>query len=99
MLKQAHTTTTRLAVAPPHPRRRDSCRRLRRPNPSPNPNLYPNPIPNPNPNPDPNPNPNPNPNQAHTGFLVFQGYVAELASKSPAELTKLFEEVPASGDG
>ena len=89
MLKRAHTTTTRLAVARPPSRRRDPCRRLRRPNP--NPNLRPNPK--------PNPDPNPNPNQAHTGFLVFQGYVAELASKSPAELTKLFEEVSASGDG
>ena len=95
MLKRAHTTTTRLAVARPPSRRRDPCRRLRRPNP--NPNLRPNLHPNLHPNPDPDPNPNPN--QAHTGFLVFQGYVAELASKSPAELTKLFEEVSASGDG
>jgi len=36
--------------------------------------------------------------QAHTGFLVFQGYVAELASNSPADLTKLFEEVSGSGE-
>ena len=27
---------------------------------------------------------------AHTGFLVFQGYVTELATKAPMELTKLF---------
>ena len=27
-----------------------------------------------------------------------QGYVAELASKSPADLTKLFEEVSGSGE-
>lgn len=25
--------------------------------------------------------------KAHTGFLVFQGYVSELAAKSPKELT------------
>lgn len=36
--------------------------------------------------------------QAHLGFLVFQGYVSELASKSPAELTALFEQISGSED-
>ena len=31
--------------------------------------------------------------KAHVGFLVFQGYVSELAAKSPRELTALFEQV------
>ena len=34
--------------------------------------------------------------KAHTGFLVFQGYVAELAAKSPMELTALFESISGS---
>jgi structural maintenance of chromosome 1 len=33
---------------------------------------------------------------AHTGFLVFQGYVSELANKSPSELTALFEKISGS---
>jgi structural maintenance of chromosome 1 len=31
--------------------------------------------------------------KAHLGFLVFQGYVSELAAKSPMELTTLFEQI------
>lgn len=36
--------------------------------------------------------------KAHTGFLVFQGYVSELAAKSPHELTALFEQISGSDD-
>ena len=36
--------------------------------------------------------------KAHLGFLVFQGYVAELAAKSPAELTTLFEQISGSDE-
>lgn len=35
--------------------------------------------------------------KAHVGFLVFQGYVSELAAKSPRELTALFEQVGGVG--
>ena len=35
---------------------------------------------------------------AHTGFLVFQGFVTELATKAPMELTKLFEEISGSAE-
>lgn len=31
--------------------------------------------------------------KAHTGFLVFQGYVSELAAKSPKELCAVFEQI------
>jgi len=34
--------------------------------------------------------------KAHTGFLVFQGYVSELAAKTPRELTALFEQISGS---
>lgn len=34
--------------------------------------------------------------KAHTGFLVFQGYVSELAAKSPKELSTLFEQISGS---
>mmetsp|Transcript_13773 Transcript_13773/g.37285 ORF Transcript_13773/g.37285 Transcript_13773/m.37285 type:complete len:1277 (-) Transcript_13773:524-4354(-) len=34
--------------------------------------------------------------KAHTGFLVFQGYVSELAAKSPKELSALFEQISGS---
>lgn len=36
--------------------------------------------------------------KAHTGFLVFQGYVSELAAKTPHELSALFEQVSGSDD-
>ena len=36
--------------------------------------------------------------KAHTGFLVFQGYVSELAVKSPMELTLLFEQISGSDE-
>eukprot|EP00316_Scyphosphaera_apsteinii_P022800 CAMPEP_0119313214 /NCGR_PEP_ID=MMETSP1333-20130426/28260_1 /TAXON_ID=418940 /ORGANISM="Scyphosphaera apsteinii, Strain RCC1455" /LENGTH=1316 /DNA_ID=CAMNT_0007317997 /DNA_START=36 /DNA_END=3986 /DNA_ORIENTATION=- len=36
--------------------------------------------------------------KAHTGFLVFQGYVSELAAKSPKELADLFEHISGSGE-
>ncbi|EOD19993.1 hypothetical protein EMIHUDRAFT_102015 [Emiliania huxleyi CCMP1516] len=34
--------------------------------------------------------------KAHNGFLVFQGYVSELAQKSAKELSKLFEQISGS---
>ena len=33
---------------------------------------------------------------AHASFLVFQGYVSELAAKSPQELTELLEQISGS---
>ena len=36
--------------------------------------------------------------KAHTGFLVFQGYVSQLAAKSPKELTALFEQISGSDE-
>lgn len=36
--------------------------------------------------------------KAHTGFLVFQGYVSELAAKSPKELSALFEQISGSDE-
>ena len=36
--------------------------------------------------------------KAHTGFLVPQGYVSELAAKSPADLTELVEQISGSHD-